>query len=220
MPVIDYSSPKEMRFRSDYEEKVKKLQVNWFFKKRAQLEAYAKFKDTYKGHTAEDVKTASLKLFMPAAAKQHEIQAFHRLTKPIPDLDQIANQNQFKPPTLLSLGLAKPYDENATKDLADAPKMRPVDPKTTDLIYKGLPFYGRKSYLKVRNKIKPEKKYYFPECSSYDYGWRFKDSAMPRSKPIFGRHFSYRSSTLSRTGPHADPSHYKNVNQADYTKCP
>jgi hypothetical protein len=52
--------------------------------------------------------------------------------------------------------------------------MKPVEDKTSCLLYDGVSGQGkgRKSYLKARNVLDPEQKYYLPLISSWEYGWR------------------------------------------------
>ncbi|CAH2275416.1 Hypothetical predicted protein [Pelobates cultripes] len=52
--------------------------------------------------------------------------------------------------------------------------MRPVSPKTQSLLYqcRSRDGKGRNEYLRVRNQMKPEEKYFYPLTSNWAYGWQ------------------------------------------------
>ncbi|GFR28862.1 uncharacterized protein TNCT_505161 [Trichonephila clavata] len=66
--------------------------------------------------------------------------------------------------------------------------MKPVHPKTKKIIYEGISKEdeGRRKYLKVRYKKNPEDKFYFPVCTSWEYGWTYGQEP-ELNFPEFGR---------------------------------
>ncbi|GFY41215.1 uncharacterized protein TNIN_134061 [Trichonephila inaurata madagascariensis] len=81
--------------------------------------------------------------------------------------------------------------------------MKPVHPKTKKIIYEGISKEdeGRRKYLKKRYKKNPEDKFYFPVCTSWEYGWTsdknqssiFQNSGASRllKYPSLGQMMSY-----------------------------
>jgi len=57
-------------------------------------------------------------------------------------------------------------------------EMRPVTPRTKNLLYKGFSALGegRYAYLQERKKKKPEQKYEFPITNGWEYGWKINDA--------------------------------------------
>ncbi|XP_015585432.1 uncharacterized protein LOC107263098 [Cephus cinctus] len=64
------------------------------------------------------------------------------------------------------------FDESVNLD-----PMRPVDPVTKSIIYERnvQSFITGNNYLQKRFEETPEDRYYFPDCTSWTYGWRMKD---------------------------------------------
>ncbi|GAB1860005.1 hypothetical protein CAJAP_00958 [Camponotus japonicus] len=63
--------------------------------------------------------------------------------------------------------------------------MKPIDPDIRNLLYqKGVPtFITTDNYLTERYKEPPEKRFYFPDCVNWIYGWRLDDyPSVPLSK--------------------------------------
>ncbi|KAM0730611.1 hypothetical protein ACS0PU_002940 [Formica fusca] len=63
--------------------------------------------------------------------------------------------------------------------------MKPVDPDIRNMLYeKGMPtFITTDNYLTERYKEPPEKRFYFPDCANWIYGWRLDDySSIPLSE--------------------------------------
>lgn len=87
--------------------------------------------------------------------------------------------------------------------------MRPVDKKIKDLIYSNTINEGRKTYLKERYKIIPEKRYYFPEVNSFNYGWNMWESSKNIKGSPFARQQIIKESFYRRRGVKADPEWYK-----------
>lgn len=95
-------------------------------------------------------------------------------------------------------------------DKTDPGIMRPVDPEHAKMIYKGSPCYSREDYLKTRSQMKPDEKYYYHQCSSWEYGWRLRDSYFGKHvAPTYGRNHLFTRDGMSRSGPQPDPYYYK-----------
>lgn len=77
-----------------------------------------------------------------------------------------------------------------------------VETPVRDKLYEGFSKQGkgRYQYLQDRKKVMPEKRYQFPLCSSWDYGWRLEDS-VPRDSikgPAYGRRAIVESDFFTR----------------------
>lgn len=87
-------------------------------------------------------------------------------------------------------------------------EMRPVSPRTRNLLYKGFSALGegRYAYLQERKQKKPEMKYEFPITSGWEYGWKITDSMKKSTTKAaeFGRTRIVRDSFYRRNGviPH------------------
>ncbi|XP_060526415.1 protein SPMIP1-like [Cylas formicarius] len=97
--------------------------------------------------------------------------------------------------------------------------MKPVDPATTRLIYEGNNKDGRSNYLKERVKLLPEERYFFPEVSSFEYGWRMWDMVAHTDRTGFGRRQVIRDSFYRRRGLARDPDWYKEPAHIGATFC-
>ncbi|XP_014353782.1 protein SPMIP1 [Latimeria chalumnae] len=65
-------------------------------------------------------------------------------------------------------------EESTGQMLESASEMKPVTPRTKELLYHGISHNldGRYSYLHARKMKKPEDRYYYPLTTSWDYGWQ------------------------------------------------
>ena len=70
--------------------------------------------------------------------------------------------------------LAAMARQQRTKEMMRAPTT--LD---KDKLYEGFSHHGqgRSDYLKRRLHLSPEQKYTFPQCSSWDYGWKIAEQA-------------------------------------------
>lgn len=89
--------------------------------------------------------------------------------------------------------------------------MFPVNSKVRDKLYDGITKEekGRYQYLKERIQTIPEKRYQFPLCSSWDYGWRMEDY-IPKDtikNAEYGRRAIVESDFFTRNGI---PQYHKN----------
>ncbi|XP_076624297.1 protein SPMIP1 [Colletes latitarsis] len=62
--------------------------------------------------------------------------------------------------------------------------MKPIEPRVRALLYEDAPsFVTAENYFNERLKDIPEDRYFFPDCTSWVYGWRLSDyPPVPRSK--------------------------------------
>jgi len=90
----------------------------------------------------------------------------------------------FNQPHGLDRATTAPMDASETG-------MRAVSPQSKSTLYDGFTKEGkgRQRYLEQRNLIDPEKKFFFPFLSSWEYGWRQGDVIKREEikKPTYGR---------------------------------
>ncbi|CAK9800920.1 Protein ATP6V1FNB [Anthophora quadrimaculata] len=62
--------------------------------------------------------------------------------------------------------------------------MKPIDPQVKAILYEDAPsFVTAENYIHQRVKDIPETRFYYPNCTSWIYGWRLTDfPPVPRSK--------------------------------------
>ncbi|CAG9772570.1 unnamed protein product [Ceutorhynchus assimilis] len=97
--------------------------------------------------------------------------------------------------------------------------MRPVNPEITKLIYTGHNKDGRENYLRERVKLIPEKRFYFPECTSWDHGWKQWHRMKDNRTLGFGRQQIIKASFYRRRGVERDPEWYKEPAHINPTFC-
>ncbi|XP_063301546.1 protein SPMIP1 [Pelobates fuscus] len=78
--------------------------------------------------------------------------------------------------------------DQTVNDFERRADMRPVSPKTQSLLYqcRSRDGKGRNEYLRVRNQMKPEEKYFYPLTSNWAYGWQI-GNIDKRQSPFFRR---------------------------------
>lgn len=212
MPLVDITKPEVIKFLIESYEKTDRLRMRWNNLFHEKLKKTAEFRTDPKGYVEIDVLKNEMIAGLLATTRDHISSKRNKRQKPKADVDQVLGISSLKRGhTIPEVGLGDPKDdprlERPDDDFSEDPLMRPVDPEQHAIIHKGVPEFGRRSYLKVRSKTNPEKKYYFPECSTWEYGWRMKDSYFDKQQPTYGRCFVI-SRDLSRSGPQPDPDHY------------
>ncbi|XP_076258399.1 uncharacterized protein LOC143195276 [Rhynchophorus ferrugineus] len=97
--------------------------------------------------------------------------------------------------------------------------MKPIDPAIKKLIYTGNNKDGRVNYLRERIQLLPEDRFYFPEVSSFEYGWRMWDYVKTIKKTGFGRQQIVKDTFYRRRGVEEDPEWYREPAQISPTFC-
>ncbi|CAG9790901.1 unnamed protein product [Diatraea saccharalis] len=177
-----------------------------------------------KGYYEADVLQETMNAGMSTITRDHNVASFNRRRPPIRDgVHVVGIADLKKGHSIPEVGLGDPKDDprldRPDTDLSFDPIMRPVCSKEKQIIYGEIPDKGRVVYLKSRERTIPEEKYYFKECSGWEYGWRLNDSYFKNNAPTHGRVWRLTRDIKSRTGPHPDPKHYKDSDTPAVTKC-
>lgn len=79
---------------------------------------------------------------------------------------------------------------------------------------------GRIKYLHERVKLKPEERYYFPEVTSFDYGWKMWNYSIENPSLMHhGKSKIIRTSFYRRRGTERDPDWYKDCGKIFKSVC-
>ncbi|XP_013183619.1 uncharacterized protein LOC106129569 [Amyelois transitella] len=225
MPLIDITNPEIIKFLVESYDKTARLRMKWnnLYGDKLQEAATLQRKET--GYTTYDVFKADMIGGMPAITRDHITAGYNRKRVPIRDGTFIPGTAHLrKGHSIVDVGLGDPKEDprlvRPDTDTTIDPVMRVVDPEQSKVIYKDKPVFGRIVYLKQRSKLAPEQKYYFRECSGWDYGWRLKDSFFSKGRPVYGRVWRLNRDVKSRSGPQPDPPYYKNPDIPASNKCP
>ncbi|XP_014608249.1 PREDICTED: uncharacterized protein LOC106788993 [Polistes canadensis] len=91
--------------------------------------------------------------------------------------------------------------------------MKPIEPEIRAILYeKGIEsFISRDNYFHKRLQKLPEDRFYFPDCTSWLYGWRLKDYNLPppskfAAKSVIQAQFYQRTASCLQR----DPDWYQN----------
>lgn len=224
---LDYSDPKVAKFFNDCIEHESKARVRWtnLYVGSGKIQIAATQDRELKNNYDTDVIKYKLLEGMATISRDHIAAACHRRKIPIRDGKFIQGVASLKhghsiPEVGLGDQNVDPKLGRPDTDLRPDPVMRPVDLRVRKLLYKSKPTPkpNREIYLDKRVILLPEKKYYFPECTNWDYGWRQLDSEL-RQKPLYGRCWHLHRALTSRVGPQPDPPHYKSSDSSGSTKC-
>lgn len=113
--------------------------------------------------------------------------------------------------SIVDLGIGNPSEdprlERSIEDLSPDPLMRPVPTRTKNILFECEPS-SRIRYLHERLKLAPDEKYYFPETTSWDYGWRLEDSVMKSGRRYY-KSGEFMKCLQNRVGATPDPTHYE-----------
>lgn len=184
---LDFTKPGTIKFLKEKYEHEKDQRVGWFLANKEKLIREATLTDKNKGYSAEDIRRAPLEIFMPVLSGLYKVSAENRRKKVPVDGPVI--------------GIAKDMS------ITPSPLMKPVEPSVSSILYEQPPKGGRRQYLNARKRKIPDEKYYFCETSANDIGWQWKESALPRRPPKYGRH-EIILHEAPRSGPQPDPKHY------------
>ncbi|KAJ2938430.1 hypothetical protein O0L34_g12871 [Tuta absoluta] len=208
MPAMDITKPDVINFLIESYNKTARLRMNWNEANKEKLKVTATFRDPEKGYTEKSTARLVIETGMKALIRDHVSTIPNRKRKPYRDSITVPSITDLKRGlSLADISLRDPKDDprlaKPDTDLSIDPVMRPVPPKQKQIIHDGLPYSGREAYLKVRNRIKPEDKYYLQETSGWAYGWRLKDSAFGKQAPVHGR-VPKLTKDVNRVGPQPD----------------
>ncbi|XP_014360084.2 uncharacterized protein LOC106712146 [Papilio machaon] len=222
MPLLDITNPAVIIFLIENYEKENRLRLNWIHKHREQIQQAATLNREPTNYYETDVIAHNMIVGMATTTRDHIVSGYNRRKTPLRDAVFVPGVKDLRHGhSIVDVGLGDPKDDSRLKraddDLSIDPIMRPVDPKVNKIIYKPRPEFGRNRYLETRSKTWPEKKYYFSECSNWDYGWRMKDSSL-HQKPLYGRCWHLHRAVRTRVGPQPDPPYYKSSDPPGPTK--
>lgn len=205
MPVM---SSEAFKFLAESYEKIERQRRRWKnLNKDNELNAGEPYKDTkdFKPHYVKDEPVNDAF----TTAEDLVSTKCHRHVKRELDVNRVFGILEMKPHPENYIDAAK-IEFRSDSDKDDIRIMRPVDPQHAELIYKDPLSYGREHYLKVRSRMKPDEKYYYHQCSSWEYGWRLRDSYFGKHvAPTYGRNHLFTRDGMSRSGPQPDPYYYK-----------
>lgn len=224
MPLIDITNPDVIKFLVESYDKTTRLRMKWNRVHANKLKQAATLDRPEKGHNELGIIRDNMAAGMRTIERDHITGRTNRRRKAIRDAIHVPGIADLrKGHSIPEVGLGDPKEDlrlaRPDTDLSFDPKMRPIDPKQKEIVYKEIPVFGREVYLKSRNKICPEKKYYFRESSGWEYGWRLGDSYFTRNAPTFGRVWRLTRGDKSRTGPHPDPDYYQSSDIPGPSKC-
>lgn len=223
MPLLDITNPAIIKFLIENYDKENRLRINWINKHGEKIKDAATLKRDPTNYFEKDVYASNMTAGMAAITRDHVTAGFNRRKVPIRDGVFVPGTDHLKHGhSIVDVGLGDPEEDprlnRPDSSLELDPIMRPIDPELHGIIYKPKPEYGRLQYITKREKVWPEKRYYFSMSSNSDYGWRMKDSGL-RQKPLYGRCWHLTRALRSRVGPQPDPHHYKSSEPPGPTKC-
>lgn len=224
MPLLDLNNPDVIKFLTQTYEKTARLRMKWNNIHGDKLKKAATLNREEKGYFEQDVLENAIISGMATITRDTISGKVNKRKTAIRDGVHIPGIADLrKGHSIIDVGLGDAEEDprlaRPDTDLSGDPVMRPVDPEEKNIIYEGIPHFGREVYMKSRSQIAPEKKYYLRETSGWEYGWRLRDSYFSGHAPTYGRVWHLSRGSMSRSGPQPDPDHYKDV-QHHATKCP
>lgn len=220
---MDINNPAVIIFLNENYAKENRLRLNWINNNRAKIQEAATLQREPTNYFELDVIAHNMKEGMATITRDHVVARSSRKQVPIRDATFIPGVEHLrKGHSIVDIGLGDPKEDprlnRPDKSKDSDPVMRPIEPQLTEIIYKDKPEFGRVQYLNKRGKTWPEKKFYFTECSNWEYGWRMGDSKL-KQRPEFGRCWRLMRTLRTRVGPTPDPPHYKSSEPPGPTKC-
>lgn len=214
MPLLDITNPEVIKFLVENYDRTTRLRLRWNVQHKDRLKEAAVLKREEKGYFEGDVIKFKMTEGLKALTRDHISGASNRRRPSLRDAAHTPGIADLrKGHSIPEVGLGDPKEDprldRPDTDLQPDPLMRPIDPKHKIIIYKDIPVFGREVYLKTRSRTAPDKKYYFPECSSWVYGWRPGDSYFKGASAKYGCVYRLNRDARSRSGPQPDPPHYK-----------
>lgn len=206
MPV---TNPAVCKFLAESYDKIERQQRKWKNQntdKESNVAASNKDdKDCYKVDNVKDAVVNNKNITEELASPKR-----HRHVKRELEVNRVFGILEMKRHTIPESDIRAAKDDVRSDSDKDTRIMRPVDPEHSNMIYKDSPSNGREHYLRVRSRMKPDEKYYYHQCSSWEYGWKLRDSYFGKHvAPTYGRSHLFTRDGMSRSGPQPDPYYYK-----------
>ncbi|KAI8434215.1 hypothetical protein MSG28_012320 [Choristoneura fumiferana] len=197
----DFSNPSTLKFMTENFEKETEKRVAWFIANQDKIQKAVQSREKSSSNlTPALIRKVEIENSLVSLVNHLQASTVNRRKKAIRD------------GRVLGLAAIK------RSSFEPEPVMKPIDENVSCILRTSLPVGGRREYLKVRNRVKPEDRYNFCETSSSVYGWRLRDSkTVPGTK--FGRTYTYHRGVRSRSGPQPDPSHYNEPPPASNLVC-
>ncbi|PZC78155.1 hypothetical protein B5X24_HaOG202550 [Helicoverpa armigera] len=219
----DFSNPAVIILLKEAYDREKRLRAKWISKNREKLEKAVTLNREPTNYFEEDVAKQNMIGVLPSITLGHIAARENRKKTPLRDARTIPAAESIRHEhSIINMGLGSPSEDprlaRPDTDFKLDPIMRPVNAKLKKLLMKPRPTFGREVYLKKRTKEDPGNKYYFPECTSWDHGWRLQESSL-LERATYGRIWQLNRSLRSRVGPQPDPEHYYPPSVPCYAKC-
>lgn len=164
MPLLDITNPKIINFLLENYETETKIRMRWLDLHKDQLQEYATFKSESNGYSTGDVNKASIISGMTVISRDHILSKVHRKKTPVQQ----------------TVSATFTIKEEDTREIIKT--MMPVKKSIKKLLLE-----SKKDYLKERNEISPEDKYYFMESTNWNYGWKLNDSELKMRGCLYGK---------------------------------
>ncbi|PAA49518.1 hypothetical protein BOX15_Mlig011474g2 [Macrostomum lignano] len=170
-------------------------QLHWYMKKKAERERLA----AEQGGQPVEHKSRQMEVF------RKKLEMAPTMTEELREqVDKFKSQKHLKPKRDENQEVLDAIDRLQGDSQELCVEMRPISPKTKQLLYEGFSREGkgRRQYLKQRTDKAPEDKFQFPIVSSWEYGWKLGDVIKIEDikKPPFGRTRLINDTFYTRTG--------------------
>lgn len=218
-PPDDTTDPIKIRILLDSYNKEAYLRSLWSRKYEDIIKDAATLKREPKNYHATSISSYVIEKGLPTLTRDYVASANNR-NRILEDYEVAGVKHLRHGHSIVDLGIGDPSKDPRLKrsieDLTPDPLMIPVPPPTKNILFECAPS-SRIRYLHERLKSAPEEKYYFPETTSWDYGWRLKDNTI-KSGPRYAKSDEFMKSIRNRVGATPDPRHYKSCASND-KKC-
>lgn len=215
----DTTDPLKIRILLDSYKKEAYLRSLWNRKYEDIIKDAATLKREPKNYKETDILAYLMEEGMPALTRDYVASGYNR--NRILEMYEIPAVKHLRHGhSIVDIGIGDPSTDPRLKrsieDLTPDPVMRPVQSPTRNILFECEPS-SRKRYLHERLKSAPEEKYYFPEATSWDYGWRLQDSTI-KSGWRYSKSGEFMKCLQNRVGATPDPTHYEDCG-SNNQKC-
>ncbi|KAG6444962.1 hypothetical protein O3G_MSEX003602 [Manduca sexta] len=211
---LDYSNPEVLKFLVENFVKENEKRVSWFMRNKVKIIDAAKFKEDYKVYRVEDINRALIELPLPALSCQHAENLCNRRLKPLRD-GPILGTN-----TTINRALKhREIPEEMIMELLSDAVMKPVEQDITKILFEGIPYGGRREYLKARCRKLSKERFYLDQTTNHEIGWQVNEATEIDGTLRHGRHCTLMRELNNRTGPQPDPRYYQLPLLNPYIKC-